>query len=428
MQSAASKRLLSTLTSKIHPQLPLSPRESQQLLTLLTTSFRAHLDREHPLSLPESSQPRPLQKPAGNNGQRSHSPARAASSYASATRHIDSILTNPLFAVKPHQTGSGPAAVDVLRDPMTWFLHEIATGAADLPKAAMCLEVLANTPTEPPPRLRDGRTPGSILAEWLQTSGLDSSKQFLEFCVAKSGKSSWFLHRLINLLLAEGKIEVPWRWFIRSNEQRANETGVDAWKVINFKRQLLAKMVSLEATINLDKGLATFLQAFRIAEVNGHASTYSILKPAGAQLVNHIIRNPDQPHDPKLYQSFLQTCQTWLGPWSSAVESMLWLHHPSQPSALPGLRFIQAPTGAITFVQATKQSRRRFLVQLCLGVARQLMEQEKYAEAQIAMEFTKEHFADIVLSKVPVVQQETIQRKAREERKNLELLDSLVPT
>src|SRR5690348_15716553 len=104
MQSAASKRVLSTLASKIHPQLPLSPRESQQLLTLLTTSFRAHLDREHPL--PESSQNRHTQKPTGSNARRASSPAQATSSYASATQHIDSILTNPLFAVKPRRRGS----------------------------------------------------------------------------------------------------------------------------------------------------------------------------------------------------------------------------------------------------------------------------------------------------------------------------------
>ncbi|KAJ4377873.1 hypothetical protein N0V83_000703 [Neocucurbitaria cava] len=426
--SAASKRLLSTLASKIHPQLPLSPRESQQLLNLLTTSFRAHLDREHPLNLPESSRPRAQQRPAGSNGQRSPSPTRATSSYASATRHMDSILSNPLFAIRPHRSTSEPAAVDVLRDPMTWFLHEIAIGAADLPKAAMCLEVLANTATEASPGLRDGRTPASILAEWLKTSGLDCSKQFLEFCVTKDGKSSVFLQRLVKLLLADGQAEAPWRWFIRSNEKRINETGIDHGKAMTFKKQLLARMVSDEATTSLDKGMATFLQAFRIAQVSGHGSAYTILKPAGAQLVNRIISNPDQSRDLGLYQSFLQSCQLWLGSWSSAVEPMLWLHHPDQSSAQPGLRFIQAPTGAITFAKTTRQSQRRFLVQLCLGVARQLMEQERYAEAQIAMEFTKEHFADIVLSKVPVVQQTTSRSKERMERKNLELLEGLALT
>ena len=37
--SAASRRAFSYLASKIHPQLPLSPRESQQLLNLLTTTL-----------------------------------------------------------------------------------------------------------------------------------------------------------------------------------------------------------------------------------------------------------------------------------------------------------------------------------------------------------------------------------------------------
>ena len=96
MQSAARKRALSTLAAKIHPQLPLSPRESQQLLNLLTTSFRAHLDRAHPQ--PET----PQDSHAGNrSGRRNSSPARVASSYVLATRHMDSILTNPLFAVTP---------------------------------------------------------------------------------------------------------------------------------------------------------------------------------------------------------------------------------------------------------------------------------------------------------------------------------------
>ena len=48
MHALAARRAFGSLASKIHPQLPLTPRESQQLLNLLTTSFRSHLDREHP--------------------------------------------------------------------------------------------------------------------------------------------------------------------------------------------------------------------------------------------------------------------------------------------------------------------------------------------------------------------------------------------
>lgn len=426
MQSAASRRLLSTISSRIHPQLPLSPRESQQLLTLLTSSFRAHLDREHPLSLPESS-PRPTRRPSGGNGQRSSSPTRATSSYASTTRHIDSILTNPLFAVKPHRRGSEPAAVDILRDPMTWFLNEIATGAADLSKAAMCLAVLEKT-NKPISTSMDGRTPAVILAEWLRSSGLDTSKQFVELCWSKHGHGSRFLDSLMALLLAEGETTAPWRWFIRSIEQRVKETGFDTLRVMTFRQQLLAKMVTIETRASLNKGIATFMQAFRMAENAGHDSAYGVLRPAGAHLVNRIITNTNQSTETELYQSLLLSSGRWLGNWHQAVESMLWLHHPSERSALPGLRFIQAPTGAMTFIHSSR-SRRHFLVQLCLGVARQLMEQEKFAEAQIAMEFTKEHFADLVLSRVPVLDQEASTRwKVRKEKENLELLDRLIPT
>ena len=422
MQSAASKRVLSTLASKLHPQLPLSPRESQQLLSLLTASFRAHLDREHPVP-----QIRHAQKPTGSNGQRSPSPTRVPTSYASASRHIDSILTNPLFAVKPRGRTSDPAAVHVLRNPVGWFVDQIATGAATLSKAAMCLELLEVAP-ESSSRLYNGRSRAYVLAEWLRSSGLDKSREFVELHATKQSFGNKSLERLVTLLFAEGEAAAPWRWFIRSQEQRAKETNLDTKQVAAFRQQLLWKMVFTQGNPSLDKGLAVFMQAFRMAEVEGHESAYTVLRPAGAHLVNRIITTSNHSIEPELYQSFLLSSRRWLGNWSQAVESMLWLHHPTQRSALPALDFIRDPAGAITHVQASP-SRRRFLVQLCLAVARQLLEVEKYTEAQVAMQFTKEHFADLVLSKNPVpAPQATPQYKKRRERENLELLDQLVPT
>lgn len=431
MQTAASKRVLSTLASKIHPQLPLSPRESQQLLSLLTTSFRAHLDREHPFNTPESSsQNGSSRQLLIGNGQRSPSPYRAhASSYASATQHIDSILNNPLFAVKPRRRGSESAAVDVLKDPIAWFINEIASGSASLPKAAMCLDLLEKTTNESPAWFKDFPTPATVLAEWLRTSGSDTSKQFLDMCISKSGRGSKFLDRLVTLLLAEGETTTPWRWFIRSNEQRAKETGLDRSRVTTFRQQLLAKMVSIEANSGLTNGLSTFMQAFRLVETPGHESAYGTLRAAGGHLVNRIISSQDHAIDPELYQAFSQSSQRWLGTWSRAVESMLWLHHPTESSAIPGLRFIRDPSGgAVTFALSSR-SRRHFLVQLCLGVARQLLEQEKFADAQMVMEFTKLHFANIVLPKPAVLEQQASEPwKIRQERENLELLDRLIPT
>jgi hypothetical protein len=418
MQSAASKRMLGTLASKLHPQLPLSPRESQQLLTLLTTSFRAHLDREHPT--PEA---RHTQKPAGSSGQRSPSPIRTSSSYASATRHIDSILTNPLFAVKPSRRASGPAAVDVLRDPAAWFMDQIATGAATLPRAVMCLELLDMT-GEASSRLHNGKTTAFRLAEWLQSSGLDSSREFVSLHTSKQGSGSKSMHKLIALLFADGETAAPWRWFIRPDEQRIKETKLDAKTVFKFRQQLLWKMVSARNQ-SLDQGLAVFMQAFRMAENQGIETAYHILRPAGAHLVNRIISTPDSTMAPELYHSFLLSSRRWLSNWGSAVESILWLHHPTQRSASPGLRFLQDPVGAVTHVHGP-QGRRLLLVQLCLGVARQLLEEERYVEALVAMQFSKEHFADLVLSNPPAaVPQPAAQDGQHRERINLELLDQL---
>jgi hypothetical protein len=170
------------------------------------------------------------------------------------------------------------------------------------------------------------------------------------------------------------------------------------------------------------------MQAFRLVENAGHESAYGILRPAGGHLVNRIVSSTEQTFEPELYHSFLVSSQRWLGTWSRAVQSTLWLHHPSEPSATPGLRFIQDPAGAVTFVHSSR-SRRHFLVQLCLGVARKLLEQEKVGDAQAVMEFTKQYFADVVLPKALVVEQPTTEAwRLRKERENLELLDRLVPT
>jgi hypothetical protein len=423
MQSATSKRLLGTLASKLHPQLPLSPRESQQLLTLLTTSFRTHLDREHPTPA-RGDDAKILNQ--DRYGQRSASPIRTSSSYASATRHIDSILTNPLFAAKPSRRASEPAAVHVFRDPAGWFMDQIATGAATLPKAAMCLDLL-DTATEAASRRHNGKTIAFRLAEWLQSSGLESSREFVASLSSNKGFSGRSMAQLLALLSAQGDTAAPWRWFIRSNEQRIKETKLNASVVLHFRGHLLSRMVSTQGSESVAHGLAVFMQAFRMAEIEGTEAAFTVLRSAGAYLVNRIVRTPDSTTAPDLYHSFLLSTPRWLGNWSPAVQSMLWLHHPRQRSASPGLEFLQSPTGAIAHAQGPK-GRRHFLVQLCLGVARQLLEEERYVEAQVAMQFSKEHFADLVLTKAPKSDAQAAQRiKRRKEQVNLDLLDQLAP-
>lgn len=417
MQSTASKRVLSTLASKLHPQLPLSPRESQQLLTLLTTSFRTHLDRE----FPKAKQANLISK---NKLLPGPSPARSISSFESTSQHINSILTDPLFAVKPQRRGSQPAAIDVLRDPQAWFVDQIAAGTATLSKAVMCIELLRSTPYTPA-RQEQEKSLANTTAQWLRTSGTDSSREFVLLVSTSNYQPRGFLYGLLDILMAEGQTSVPWRWYIKTQAQRIKETNLEESRVAQFRRLLLSTMVRVNRNRDVNAAVAVFLQAFRMAQIEGHEVAFSILRPAGAALVNYIIATPNHSIQPEAYQSFIGTLPLWLGDWSSAVEAMLWLHHPQKRSALQGLRYIQDHQGAVLYAQSTR-SRKGFLVQLCLGVARQLLEEEKYTDAQIAMEFTKVHFADLVLPKTK--EPTSRSSKERREKQNLEMLDRLIPT
>lgn len=427
MQNIMGQRTLSTLASRFHPQLPLTPRESQQLLTLLTTSFRTHLDREHPVHVSDKSDDSAVRKAVVHED---HESPRAASSYALASQHMNAVLFNPLFAVKPRRDLK-TAASAILKDPMGWFFHQIATGNATLSKASMCLDMLDKRTAGQSPELYKGRTHGTIIGDWLRSSGLDTSKEFLEMCIGNlqtRRPSNIFLSRLVTLLMADGKESLVWGWYKRSWQE-----GLDPTKVSLFRGQLLKHMVHVEANQDLDRGILLFKKA---CEMIGEQTVkpYEQLGPAGQCLVQAIMSRPMNTIDHDLYNSFSQSTRLWVNSkWGQAVDSMLWLHHPTTASAAPGLRFIQDPTGAVMYVNAVR-SQRRFVVQLSLGVAHQLLEEESYEDAQAVMAFIKQNFPDLVLSdsvseKRPIADRNSKKlERERDQEKNLELLDSLALT
>ncbi|KAJ4305370.1 hypothetical protein N0V90_000901 [Kalmusia sp. IMI 367209] len=416
MQTAATRRAFSQLASKIHPQLPLTPRESQQLLNLLTTSFRTHLDREYPVGAPESPLPSSTTQIAKVEQDR-----RVPSSYNSASDHIDSILSNPLFARKPRRRGSESAAVEVLKDPLSWFLDQVAIGTADIPKAILCLGALKRSQQSP---LDNGRRPASIIAGWLHASGQETSSDFLAIPLnMKGAPRESLVTKLVPMLLAEGNQAPLWRWFTYKPEQ---DTGSISIQNALFRQRLLKSMVN--AARNRDEAFAIFLRAYRIMQGAKHDLDFKILQVAGGRLVDMIVADPKVPCTTELYEAFALSIRGWLWSWSKVVESMLCLCHPTQPNAQPGLAFIKDPKGAIRHINV-KKSKQRFLVRMCLGVAQQLIEEERFSDAQVAMEFTKEHFAELVLVKLDTTTRKVEeQEKIDEEKKNIAMLDRLLLT
>jgi hypothetical protein len=424
MQSAGH-RALSTLASKLHPQLPLTPRESKQLLQLLTTSFRSHLDREHPVDVLENRSKSP-----------SHAATkeRVASSQGLAAQHLDSILMNPLFAHKPRRRGSESAAAEIIKDPLSWFLDQAAIGAADLSKAATCLQLLqldldrGGTWSK---TTRD-RKPASLVAEWLRTSGIDTSKEFLGLLNSTTAVVRSPISRLIPMLLSEGNQAPLWRWFTRTVEERTKETGLSVPEIHTFRTQLLSDMTMTAFKTSLDKAFTVFLRANDLFGNVDFDLEQMDLRLAGARLTNRIIRQPEiaaaDQCSSELYDKFLLSTSGWLNHWGVAVQGMLWLHHPTKSTAQPGLAFIKDPNGAAVFVPSVTKSRRLFLVQLGLGIARQSLSEGKDADAQVAMNFTKINFPDLVLTKYPTTSRPDTSRAKQQEKRNIDMLDRLLAT
>jgi hypothetical protein len=124
--------------SVLHPQIPLSDRESGRLLNAITGSFRARLDEVHPTRAHDpppdgKAQLSRIEQQASQvqfrsvTAKTSDAPSHHfASAVESADRHLASVLTSPLFA--------GPATVKTARKkstPKPRSAHVVLNAATD---------------------------------------------------------------------------------------------------------------------------------------------------------------------------------------------------------------------------------------------------------------------------------------------------------
>jgi len=192
MKGSAIAQSLKSLAAKFHPQLPLSQKESQRLLTALTTSFRKQLDEAHPRHDQKVSSDSPVKigDGAGSTARGLHS-----SSAALADRHLASVLTNPLLAqaqspkqsLSDHDRVLAEIQADRTRDPIAILEAYHAKGAATIQIASSCLrealDRLRQIPDEKQRQVELAEAkPGRRVLYWLWTS---EQYQTDEFCDAQ---------------------------------------------------------------------------------------------------------------------------------------------------------------------------------------------------------------------------------------------------
>lgn len=193
---------------KLHPQLPLTTKESQRLLTALTSSFRKHLDEAHPTSSAEDEQ---KARPAAVGVPKPQT-RTWHSSATYADKHLASVLTNPLLVKGGKRLDYTSAKValakDPSKDPIELLEEYQQQGAATVPIATLCLQTLLDklkvlTPEEKLARVQEIE-PGRRTFLWLLENGFHNTSH--------TADSLELQDLLVYFLTKEGREQNIWQW------------------------------------------------------------------------------------------------------------------------------------------------------------------------------------------------------------------------
>ncbi|KAL3427966.1 hypothetical protein PVAG01_01475 [Phlyctema vagabunda] len=308
------------------PPLPLNRQESQKLLNLLTTSFREQLARDvndpsfHLPPRPEASAPHKHLK----HGNRTRLRRKSDGSSGTIDRHLESLLTNPLF--------SRPAKQEK-RSPMATFDMAVANGQMKIPYAKGCLVALKRTIIESPElSVRDAMKEsgaGLKVLKWLKASGAMDDKKFLS--------DRPFMVILLEFMVAEDLQEVAWEWIyplMESHRTLPSGHREAIYLEIRQVSSLLSALMRAEmaGSATLDNAFVCLARAAAYMNTPRPTPQRSVLYGPCQLLVRSIL----QEDAPKLSSSALYDDLLVLAPELSSrtlVHARLCLRHPSSPSA-----------------------------------------------------------------------------------------------
>ncbi|OBW63620.1 MAG: Uncharacterized protein AUREO_063140 [Aureobasidium pullulans] len=282
MKASSVQQAFKSLASRIHPQLPLSERESQRLLNALTSSFRSQLDHHHDhdhdistsasISPSHSIQPHPL------------------SSGSATDRHLASILTNPLLTKPVHQQLKAKS-----KHPVALFEDQVAAGRATLSSARLCLDAFRNSLSVlSPAQTKDQITryaAGTRALRWLWTSALTPSLSFT--------LDARFCNHLAFFLIHEGRESALWELIDTPVPSSANLSSREASR---RKGLLLNSMVKTHLSAP-DQSLASAVSAFFRALDTSHLS-HASTSHAGSYLTQNLVKLAISASDVTLYDQF----------------------------------------------------------------------------------------------------------------------------
>lgn len=399
MKSSVSFRW-KRLVSKIHPPLPMTPRGSARILSLLNTSFKRQLDLQHPTGLLNSEQ--------------------------HTDRHLQSILTNPLFATKDDTRGTGGKGKskvfgqvqDLVKRPMDVFKEQVSAGTATIQSAGLCLQAeynkcLASSEAKLADAMSASKA-GTTVLDWVLSDvgrwGLIDAKLSLKL--------------LVSFLVAERRHERTLQWLQvlyiegRNDQSKAN---------IGRFRSLLYEFIKAEVSLGQGAESATglFMQAVcavRDNAINFHGlgNTFNAI----AYLLTEKLM--DMPKSKKLQEMtldpFIHICKHFAKP-KSIVPALLSTYLVKHPSPDAALRYFRQPS--YDWRTVIKPKIRPTVIFLGLKTAELCLDQNRQTEAVQIMDFLQENFKDEVTPRQISYSNVKERRSEAAEHESLRLLDSL---
>ncbi|KAL4816281.1 hypothetical protein BDW67DRAFT_185103 [Aspergillus spinulosporus] len=386
--------------SKFHVPLPRTPRQSQQLLNALTSSFRRELDRAHPPTASSSDE----NAGANNAYSGDHLNEEHAHSAAHATdKHIRALLDNPLFRVSPSRNSvrsgpqSGTDGSRIQKEPMAIFDELVASGSATVGSVSDCLNwqlLLASRQSGERfvKELRDSRA-GSRTFSWWSSSDSSTRVSFL--------KNNRAVRSTCKFMAAEGLREsvLTWLRILRDRDFGGSEIEDDLAE--NSFKYILGNFLNgeIECGGGLVSALRFYLDACKILMSTADITPALPLKkslgaPAGyllGKIETNSRRNPNVSIPADVYDRYANMVSALaLGKLQSAVIS---IYHPTRPDAVPFVRYLRrlSPTA----IAAWTQQRRTKVVRVGFDALRILSDSGESRDCLFLANFLEQHAQEI---------------------------------
>ncbi|KAI8962218.1 hypothetical protein F5Y11DRAFT_323264 [Daldinia sp. FL1419] len=365
---------------KIHQPLPLTHRESQQLLDSITASFRKNLDKEHPWEHHDditSQTPIPQTKKPLLSTSIPPSPDTPGQHHPT-DRHLRAILSNPLFS---HQGKKKLPSVP--RDPFDVFDSAVSRGLMTPRRAAGFLaKVRSQIPNGSAEEIRQGMAnsrAGLKVVQWLRASGLENDLQFLS--------DPALFAALIPFMYAEGLEEVAWTWVarlsVRDEADKAKELHLSVLSTLLAAIMKQTSYTYSGTRTTLDGSYEAMIRAKDILlPSKPHETPFRSLRYAwiGLSQLSTVFASERPKPSAALFDSFVDIGR----PMGVELDmAHLGLHHPLAPDHSAAVQYLHEYPDSVNF----HPSVRRRVVCLALDTADRLKEVGDMDEASWVQRF-----------------------------------------